>query len=178
MPSFKKLNTKIFQKSGPEITPDYIYWKQLGVPVLVKEFGPIDYIDFSPIEPNYFAVTCSVRVQVYNPITKLVVKNLSRFRENAYGAVFRWDGALICAGGEETNVKLFDVSTKNLLRLFKGHTGPVHRTFFMHGKPQICSYSDDKSVKVWEYTYRKNIISFTGHKDYIRAELCVLQFQI
>ncbi|VEN49344.1 unnamed protein product [Callosobruchus maculatus] len=169
MPSFKKLNTKIFQKTGPEITPDYIYWKQLGVPVLVKEFGPIDYIDFSPIEPNYFAVTCSVRVQVYNPITKLVVKNLSRFRENAYGAVFRWDGALICAGGEETNVKLFDVSTKNLLRLFKGHTGPVHRTFFMHGKPHTCSYSDDKSVKVWDIPTEKNIISFTGHTDYIRA---------
>lgn len=61
-------------------------------------------------------MTCSVRVQVYNPITKLVVKNLSRFRENAYGAVFKPDGKLICAGGEEANVKLFDVSTKNLLR--------------------------------------------------------------
>lgn len=29
--SFKKLNTKIYQKSGPIITPDYIYWKKLGV---------------------------------------------------------------------------------------------------------------------------------------------------
>ena len=32
------------------------------VPALVKEFGPIDYIDISPAEPHYFAVTCSVRV--------------------------------------------------------------------------------------------------------------------
>nr|CAH7713060.1 unnamed protein product [Callosobruchus chinensis] len=39
----------------------------------------------------------------------------------------------------------------------------------MHGKPQICSYSDDKSVKVWDIPTEKNIISFTGHKDYIRA---------
>lgn len=82
----------------------------------MKEFGPIDHIDFSPIEPHYFAVTCSVRVQIYNPITKLVVKNLSRFRENAYGAVFRSDGRLLCAGSEEANVKLFDISTKSLLR--------------------------------------------------------------
>lgn len=85
--------------------------------MLVKEFGQIDYIDFSPEEPFYFAVTCSVRVQVYNPITKLVTKNLSRFRENAYGASFRSDGRLLCAGGEETSVKLFDVGTKSLLRL-------------------------------------------------------------
>ncbi|KAJ8984640.1 hypothetical protein NQ317_009868 [Molorchus minor] len=168
-PLFKKLNTKIYQKGGPLVTPDYIYWKKLGVPVLVKEFGPIDYIDFSPVEPHYFAVTCSVRVQVYNPITKLVAKNLSRFRENAYGAVFRSDGRLICAGGEEANVKLFDVSTKSLLRLFKGHTAPVHRTLFMHNKPQICSFSDDKSIKIWDIATEQNVVSYGGHADYIRA---------
>ncbi|CAG9836855.1 unnamed protein product [Diabrotica balteata] len=169
MPAFKRLNTKIYQKSGPVITPDYIYWKKLSVPVLVKEFGPIDYIDFSPIEPHHFAVTCSVRVQVYNPITKLVVKNLSRFRENAYGAVFRSDGKLILAGGEETNVKLFDVSSKSLLRLFKGHTAPVHRTHFLHGKPQISTFSDDKTVKIWDIPTEKTLFTYTGHTDYIRA---------
>lgn len=35
MPTFKKLNPKIFQKSGPNITPDYIYWKKQGVRVRV-----------------------------------------------------------------------------------------------------------------------------------------------
>lgn len=85
-------------------------------PVLVKEFGPIDYVDFSPIEPYHFAITCSVRVQIYNPITKLVVKNLSRFRESAYGATFKSDGKLICAGSEEGVVKLFDVQSKIPLR--------------------------------------------------------------
>ena len=37
------------------------------VPALVKEFGPIDCIDFSPVEPHYFAVTCSVRVGIKLP---------------------------------------------------------------------------------------------------------------
>ncbi|KAG5892648.1 hypothetical protein JTB14_025443 [Gonioctena quinquepunctata] len=148
MPSFKKLNTKIYQKSGPDITPDYIYWKKLGVPVLVKEFGPIDHIDFSPIEPHYFAVTCSVRVQVYNPVTKLVVKNLSRFRENAYGAVFRSDGRLIC---------------------LEGHSAPVHRTYFLHGKSQISSFSDDKTVKIWDIPTEKTITTYEAHSDYVRS---------
>ncbi|KAF5270354.1 hypothetical protein FQR65_LT05542 [Abscondita terminalis] len=147
MTTFKKLNTKIYKKTGPLVTPDLIYWKKYAAPVLVKEYGPIDFIDFSPIEPHYFSVTCSVRIQVYNPITKLVVKNLSRFRENAYGGTFRWDGKLLCSGGEETNVKLFDVSSKGLLRLFKGHSAPVHRTIFLFEKPHIASFSDDKSVK-------------------------------
>jgi len=95
------------------------------VPVLVKEFGAIDYIDFSPIEPHYFAVTCSVRVQIYNPITKLVAKNLSKFQENAYGGSFRKDGRLLVAGDEQGSVKLFDVSSKTILRVFKGHKAPV-----------------------------------------------------
>jgi U3 small nucleolar RNA-associated protein 15 len=41
------------------LTFDYMYFQ---IPALVKEFGSIDYIDFSPVEPHYFAVTCSVRV--------------------------------------------------------------------------------------------------------------------
>lgn len=135
----------------------------------MKEFGPIDHIDFSPIEPYHFAVTCSVRVQIYNPITKLVVKNLSRFRENAYGATFRSDGKLLCAGGEETNVKLFDVASKSLLRLFKGHTAAVHRTQFLYSKPQIASFSDDKSVKIWDIPTETNVISYSEHNDYVRA---------
>lgn len=136
---------------------------------MVKEFGAVDYIDFSPVEPYHFAVTCSVRVQIYNPITKLVAKNLSRFKETAYGGAFRSDGRLLCAGGEEKSVKLFDSSSKNLLRVFKGHTAPVHRTFFTQNKVNIVSFSDDKSVKLWDIATEKNINTFLGHEDYIRA---------
>ena len=137
MTSYKNLNTVVYKKSSVPVTPDSIYWKKYAVssklifctfpssgvflcifqaPVLIKEFGPVDHINFSPIEPYHFVVTCSVRVQVYNPITKLVVKKFTQFRENAYGAVFRHDGRLICAGDNEGKVKLFDVSSKNLLR--------------------------------------------------------------
>nr|CAD7255865.1 unnamed protein product [Timema shepardi] len=141
----------------------------LLVPVLVKEFGPIDYIDFSPAEPHYFAVTCSVRVQIYNSITKLVSKNLNRFQETAYGGSFRPDGKLLCAGGEESHVKLFDVSSKSLLRVFKGHSSAVHRCFFTLDKTHIASFSDDKTVRVWDIPSEKAISSFSGHTDYVRA---------
>ena len=138
-------------------------------PVLVKEFGPIDYINFSPAEPYHFAVTCSVRVQVYNPITKLVTKNLSRFKQAAFGGSFRRDGKLLCAGGEEAAVKLFDVSTRNLLRLFSGHKAPVHRTFFTADGIHIASFSDDKTTALWDIPSEKQILTFEEHTDYIRA---------
>ncbi|PSN49805.1 U3 small nucleolar RNA-associated protein 15 [Blattella germanica] len=169
MASFKKTNVKIYTKTGPNVTPDTIYWKKFGVPSLVKEFGPIDYIDFSPVEPNYFAVTCSVRVQIYNPITKVVQKNISHFRETAYGANFRSDGNLICVGGDECHVKLFDANSKSLLRVFKGHSSSVHRCFFTLDKTHIASFSDDKSVSLWDIPSENKITNFAEHTDYVRA---------
>lgn len=70
--------------------------------------------------------------QIYNPITRQVTRNLSRFREAAYGGSFRSDGKLVVAGGEENLVRLFDVQSKSLLRLFTGHTAPV-RLFSITG---------------------------------------------
>jgi len=31
MAAFKKTNVKIYTKTGPNITPDTLYWKKLGV---------------------------------------------------------------------------------------------------------------------------------------------------
>lgn len=166
---FKKTNKAVYQKPASVLSEDTIYWKKLGLPVLVKEFGAIDYLDFSPAEPYYFAATCSVRVQVYDPITKVVAKNISKFVEAAYGASFRGDGRLLVAGSEEAVVKLFDVHSKNVLRVFTGHTGPVHRTFFTKDQVKILSYSDDKSVNLWDIATEEKISSFSEHTDYVRA---------
>uniref|UniRef100_A0A0A9Z7V6 U3 small nucleolar RNA-associated protein 15 homolog n=3 Tax=Lygus hesperus TaxID=30085 RepID=A0A0A9Z7V6_LYGHE len=169
MSHFKKTNAKIFAKSSAKVTQDTVYWKQLGVPVLLKEFGTINTIDFSPVEPYHFAVSCSARVQIYNPITKLVHKTLSKFKENAYGATFRSDGQLLCCGGDEMHVKLFDVASKGLLRVFKGHTRSVRRCFFTSNNSHIASFSDDKTVKVWDIAQETEVYSFNAHDDYVRA---------
>ena len=89
----------------------------------VKEFGPIDYIDVMPVEPYFFAVSSAAKVQIYNPINHQVHKHFSRFKEAAFGASFRSDGKLIISGCDEGHIKLFDVGSKNLLRIFKGHKG-------------------------------------------------------
>lgn len=102
-------------------------------PVTCREFGPIDYIDVMPVEPNFVAVSCAARVQIYNPITHQVQRHFTRFKEAAYGGSFRSDGKLLIAGTEEGHVKLFDVgSSKSLLRVFKGHNRYVlfHEIFW------------------------------------------------
>lgn len=147
----------------------FVSFSLLQVPTLVKEFGAIDYIDFSPVEPYLFAVTASVRVQIYNPVTKLVVKNISKFQEGAHGGSFRKDGNLIVAGDDLGKVRLFDVSSKSILRFFTGHKAPVHRTFFNADGHHVSSFSDDKTVRYWDIATEKHISTFSEHSDYIRA---------
>lgn len=136
---------------------------------MVKETGGIDYIDFNPVQPHYFAVTCSVRVPIYNPITKLVVKNLARFDGNSYGGTFRKDGRLLVAGDDSGAVRLFDTSTKNVLRIFRGHKAATHRNTFTADNLHVVSYSDDRTVKLWDIATEKAICTYEEHEDYVRA---------
>uniref|UniRef100_A0A182NFN7 U3 small nucleolar RNA-associated protein 15 homolog n=1 Tax=Anopheles dirus TaxID=7168 RepID=A0A182NFN7_9DIPT len=169
MAQFKKTDSKAYSKITTALSPDTIYWKKLGVPTLVKEFGAIDYIDFSPVEPYLFAVTASVRVQIYNPITKLVVKNIAKFQEAAHGGAFRKDGNLLVAGDDLGKVRLFDVTTRTILRFFEGHKAPVHRTFFTADGHHVASFSDDRTVGYWDIATENHLHSFAGHEDYVRA---------
>ncbi|XP_064546651.1 U3 small nucleolar RNA-associated protein 15 homolog [Drosophila montana] len=170
MTNFQPLNVRRFQQKAQVVTPDTIYWNRLAKPELLKEHTTIDYIDFSPSDPDNFVLTCSVRVQIYNLVTKLVVKNLSRFQKTAYGATFRQDGRLLAAGDEEGHVKLFDTTSRSILRLFKGHKAPVHRTFFTADKLHLASFADDKSVRLWDVANEKVLQTYEdAHSDYIRA---------
>ncbi|XP_046400073.1 U3 small nucleolar RNA-associated protein 15 homolog [Ischnura elegans] len=169
MGEFKQTNFKAYARAPTKVTDDVLYWKKFGVPVIFKEFGGIDYIDFSPVEPFCFAVTCSVRVQLFNPVLKQATRNFSRFGKAAHGATFRSDGHLLVVGDDDCNVKLFDVNTKSLLRVFKGHKGAVHRNFFTSDKTHIASFSDDKSVIVWDIPSEKPVLTYEDHTDYIRA---------
>ncbi|KAH8342810.1 U3 small nucleolar RNA-associated protein 15 homolog [Drosophila kikkawai] len=168
--NFLPLNIRRLQQRAHVETPDTVYWERLAKPEQLKEHNTIDYVDFSPSEPDNFVVTCSVRVQIYNLVTKLVVKNLSRFQKTAYGATFRQDGRLLAAGDEEGHVKLFDTTNRSILRLFKGHTAPVHRTFFTADKQQLASFGDDKTVRMWDVANEKVVQTYEdSHTDYIRA---------
>ncbi|XP_052700286.1 U3 small nucleolar RNA-associated protein 15 homolog [Crassostrea angulata] len=167
---FKKTSARHLQpRVDVKVTPDTLYWKNLDVPVTKKEYGAITDIDFCPTAPHYFAVTNSTRVQVYSPTSLQIHKTISRFKEVAYSGSFRSDGKLLVAGGDEGSVRLFDVDSKSLLRLFKGHSGAIHVTKFLTDKTRIFSGSDDNSVSVWDIPSESQLLSYREHQDYVRC---------
>ncbi|XP_048735009.1 U3 small nucleolar RNA-associated protein 15 homolog [Ostrea edulis] len=169
---FKKTSARHLQpRVDVKTTPDTIYWKNLDVPVTKKEFGAITDIGFCPTNPHYFAVTNSTRVQIYSPTSLQIHKTISRFKEVAYSGSFRSDGKLLVAGGDEGSIRLFDVDSKSLLRMFKGHIGAVHVTKFLADKTRIFSGSDDNSVSVWDIPSERELLSYREHQDYVRCGL-------
>ncbi len=58
---------------------------------------------------------------MYSGVTNQVKKTISRFREAAYSGCFRGDGKLLAAGSEDGAVKIFDVSSRAILRSCRGH---------------------------------------------------------
>jgi len=127
------------------------------------------HIDFSRSVPYEFAVTSSTRIQIFDPSTNEPRKTISRFKDVAYSGNYRSDGKLLVAGGEIPVVKLFDVTSKELLRWFKGHTGPVHLTKFSSNNIHVMSGSDDKTVRCWDLSTTHEILKLNGHEDYVRC---------
>ncbi|MEQ2181028.1 hypothetical protein GOODEAATRI_007164 [Goodea atripinnis] len=69
-------------------------------------------------------------IHIYGPCSQEPVKTFTRFKDTAYCGRFRSDGQLLVAGCEDSVVRLFDVSGKVALRMFKGHTKNVVDTRF------------------------------------------------
>ncbi|GFR78201.1 U3 small nucleolar RNA-associated protein 15 homolog [Elysia marginata] len=166
--SFKKTLITAPKIIKDKTTPDGLYWKNLENPITVKEYGAITDIDFCQVKPHNFAVTNSMRVQIYGGQSSQVIGTVSRFKDVAYSGSYRRDGKLLVAGTEDKFIKLFNPDTRSLLRTFKGHEGPVHVTKFLEDQFRIISGSNDKTVRVWDIPTEKEIHVYNEHKDYIR----------
>lgn len=168
MSSFKKTVIKSYPRFREEVTVDSLYWK-LEPPVIKREYGAISYVHFSQCEPYNFAVTNSTRVHIYSAQTNQIERTITRFKQTAYSGSFRSDGSLLVAGGEEGVVRLFGVEKNSLLRVFKGHTAPVHITHFTCDNVRLFSASDDLSLRLWDVATEVNLATYKEHKDFIRC---------
>ncbi|XP_028406892.1 U3 small nucleolar RNA-associated protein 15 homolog [Dendronephthya gigantea] len=169
MAAFNKLVVKSYPRIASRETSDTKYWNKYSFPITVKESSAISFVNFSQTQPHDFAVTTSNKVQIYSSTTNEVKKTLSRFKEQAYSGCFRPDGKLLVAGTENGIAKVFDASSRVVLREFTGHTRAVHSTRFSLDGLQVLSTSDDCSVRLWDLSGEKEIFKATEHKDYVRT---------
>ncbi|KAI9278431.1 WD40-repeat-containing domain protein [Phascolomyces articulosus] len=164
---------KLVIKKNPRVlykeTPEAKYWKRFKSPILIKEYGSVTSINFSPVSPHDFAVSSSARVQIYSSKTHQAKKTISRFKDIAYSGSFRQDGKLVVAGDGTGLVQMFDVNSRAILRTFRAHTMPVHVARFSIDKTHVLSASDDQTVRLWDIPSESSVHIFEEHEDYVRA---------
>ncbi|CAH9078745.1 unnamed protein product [Cuscuta epithymum] len=74
------------------------------------------------------------------------------------------DGRYMASGGMDRHVHLWDVRTREHIRAFPGHKGPVSCLTFRQGTSELFSGSFDRSVKIWNVEDRAYVNTLFGHQ--------------
>jgi WD40 repeat protein/serine/threonine protein kinase len=71
-----------------------------------------------------------------------------------WGVAFSPDGRWVASGGEDNTVRIWDATTGELKRTFRGHSAGVTRVAFSPDRKHLilASASFDKTVKIWDLT--------------------------
>eukprot|EP01138_Halocafeteria_seosinensis_P011431 gb/GECG01011675.1/.p1 GENE.gb/GECG01011675.1/~~gb/GECG01011675.1/.p1 ORF type:complete len:685 (+),score=124.48 gb/GECG01011675.1/:1-2055(+) len=170
---FPKLEIKRFPQLEERETEEARFWKRFRRPVTISQIGAVNHLCFNPVAPHDLAVTTSARIVVYNGQNLAPKHTFSRFKDIARSGEFRpRDGKLLVGGSDSGPIHLHNASTKAMLRVFRGHKGPVYATKFS-GRTNIISGGDDATVKVWDVSSESPVTSLDNkHTDYVRAIAC------
>jgi len=83
-----------------------------------------------------------------------------------HAAPFSPDGKWIAAGSG-SNVKIWDVATRRLLRTFSGHSGVVRTVAFSRDGRSLVSGGTDHMVFIWDLAGNAAGRRFDGHSDLV-----------
>jgi RNA polymerase sigma factor (sigma-70 family) len=78
-------------------------------------------------------------------------------------AAFSPDGKMLATGGNEGAIQLRNVRTGKVLGQLAGHTRPVLGLRFVD-QNTLASTSEDRTVRLWDVSARKEVRSFSGHR--------------
>ncbi|KAI8807889.1 WD40-repeat-containing domain protein [Cladochytrium replicatum] len=169
MSEFQKLQLRKFPKPVEKKTVEAGFWRKFKSSTVIKTYGPVTHISFSPVAPHDFAISASARVQVYSPNTNELKKSVTRFKDVAYSGSYRSDGVLLVAGDATGLVQIFELKGRAVLRTLEGHDGPVRSTKFSLVKTEVLSGGDDRTVRLWDIPTGSATSLFDEHQDYVRS---------
>jgi WD40 repeat protein len=100
------------------------------------------------------------------PLTKVAVGLLKTFQghtRQVQSADISRDGKFIVSGGDDDDLRFWEVATGKEIKTFKGHTNQVWSVNFSPDGKYIISTGEDQSVRLWDVATGKELNTFAGH---------------
>ncbi|MEH2065639.1 MAG: serine/threonine-protein kinase [Nostoc sp.] len=79
------------------------------------------------------------------------------------------DSKTLASGGDDKNIKLWDLNTKKVLASLSGHSQAVKSVSFSPNGQILATASDDKSIKLWQVETLKEICTLLGHSHAVKS---------
>lgn len=169
--------------------------KAVQKPRIIKELGAITGLDIHPLTHDVL-VTAS-RIHMYDELFQDKKSYYANSHFQLFSASFRRnDGRLIVAGNQVGTVVVYDMNATKPLRDFSNpktrHSAAVRKSLF-YGRNQVLTFSDDKSVRLWDLADGHLLAEFgrqhrdsssdaesstnssTSHLGYVRAG-CIVDY--
>jgi Tol biopolymer transport system component len=100
------------------------------------------------------------------PAAKVAVGLLKTFQghtRQVQSADISRDNKFIISGGDDDDLRFWDVATGKEIKTFKGHTMQVWSVCFSPDGKYILSTGEDQSVRLWDVAAAKELKVFNGH---------------
>lgn len=78
-------------------------------------------------------------------------------------------GQILASGGADEAIKLWDLSTGQLISTLTGHSGSIRAIAFSPDGKMIASCSNDRTVKIWDLTTDEELCTIRGHFSYVSS---------
>ena len=82
---------------------------------------------------------------------------------------FSPDGARIAVAGADKAIALWDATSGQLIRSFRGHTDDINAVAFSPDGARLVSASKDETLKLWDVASGHLLRTFEGHTDEVNS---------
>ena len=96
-----------------------------------------------------------------------IIRTLQGHTRAVQSCAISSDAHFIVSGGDDDDLRMWDVTSGNQIKTFKGHTNPVWSVAISPDDKFILSGAEDMTVRLWDVQGGKEVRQFPGHTEIV-----------